>query len=94
MKNLKIVLVFLLMNVGTAMANDSVSWGDVLGSEIVPEWNTPDHRAFDFWVGEWEMTWRGQQPDNFHFDESGSATHQTGLPCIWMARRSWNLPGL
>ncbi|HKJ15772.1 MAG TPA: hypothetical protein VJ984_00295 [Xanthomonadales bacterium] len=64
------------------MADKSNTWGDALGSEITPEWNNPDHRAFDFWVGEWEMTWRGRQPDNFHFDEDGSVTRQRVFPIL------------
>jgi hypothetical protein len=64
------------------MANEQKSWGEVLGSEVRPEWDKPDHRAFDFWVGEWEMTWRGKQPDNFHFDESGGVTHQRVFPVL------------
>ena len=64
------------------MANEPDTWGDVLGAEISPQWDNPTHRAFDFWVGEWEMTWRGRQPDQFHFDDSGSVTHQRVFPVL------------
>ena len=56
--NLKIVLIFLLMYAGAAMADQTKTWGDALGSEIQPEWDTPEHRAFDFWVGEWDLSWK------------------------------------
>ncbi len=67
---------------GASMANDSTTWGEALGTEIAPEWDRAEHRAFDFWIGEWEMTWRSKPQDAFHFDKDGSATRQRVFPIL------------
>lgn len=65
------------------MADDqAITWGEALGSKIEPEWNVPEHRGFDFWIGEWEMTWRGKPEGQFHFDKDGSVTRQRVFPIL------------
>jgi len=65
-----------------AQDEDVRDWGDVLGTEIAEEWNTPIHRQFDFWVGEWDANWRGQEEDGLDHVEVGSGSRQLVLPIL------------
>jgi hypothetical protein len=58
------------------------SWGTRLDSQIRDEWSGANHRAFDFWIGEWEMTWRGKPPGQFHFDTSGNTMRHRVFPVL------------
>jgi hypothetical protein len=80
--NLRIVFLATFMTTGVAMSNELVTWGEVLGSEIEPQWDSAEHRAFDFWIGEWEMNWRSKPEGEFHFDREGTWTHQRVFPVL------------
>jgi len=65
------------------MANDEqITWGDALVSEIRGEWNTPENRAFDFWIGEWEMNWRDRVDGQFRYSDEGEWTRQRVFPIL------------
>lgn len=65
-----------------ATAQENVTWADTLNTEISPEWAAPEHRAFDFWIGEWEANWRGKPAGEFHHQKEGSYTRQSVFPIL------------
>ena len=65
-----------------ATAQENVTWADTLNTEITPEWSGPEHRAFDFWIGEWEANWRGKPEGAFHHQKEGSWTRQSVFPIL------------
>lgn len=58
------------------------SWKDALGAEITNYWSSPEHRSFDFWIGEWEMNWRARPEGEFHHQKEGSWTRQRVFPIL------------
>ncbi len=58
------------------------NWDDALGAEIIDAWAAPEHRAFDFWIGEWEMNWRSRPEGEFHYQKDGNWTHQHVFPIL------------
>ena len=65
-----------------ASGDDEFTWADALGAEIADEWRGDEHRAFDFWIGEWEMNWRGRPEGEFFHQAEGSWTHQRVFPIL------------
>ncbi len=65
-----------------ASAQEEVRWNDVLNTEITAAWAAPEHRAFDFWIGEWEANWRGKPQGEFHHQKEGSWTRQSVFPIL------------
>ena len=65
-----------------ATAQENVTWADTLNTEITPAWSAPEHRAFDFWIGEWEANWRGKPAGDFHHQKEGSYTRQSVFPIL------------
>ncbi|MEM7706179.1 MAG: hypothetical protein AAF358_11530 [Pseudomonadota bacterium] len=51
------------------------SWGDSLAAQVSQDWADPKYRAFDFWIGEWEMVWRSRAKGSLLFEQSGEAMH-------------------
>ena len=65
-----------------ATAQENLTWADVLQAEITPAWSAPEHRAFDFWIGEWEANWRDKPEGEFHHEKEGSWTRQSVFPIL------------
>ena len=70
------------LSAAVAQSNNDASWADVLGVEIEQEWSDPKHRAFDFWIGEWEMNWRAPVEGEFEHQKEGRWTHQRVFPVL------------
>ena len=66
----------------SAQSDAEFSWSDALQSEVSTEWQAPEHRAFDFWVGEWEMNWRQRPEGEFYHQKEGSWTRQRVFPIL------------
>ncbi len=62
--------------------DDELSWADVLGAEITDQYRGDDHRAFDFWIGEWEANWRAPVEGAFEHEAEGSWTRQRVFPIL------------
>ncbi len=62
--------------------DDEFTWADALGAEITDEWRGEKHRAFDFWIGEWEMNWRAPVAGAFEHEVEGSWTHERVFPIL------------
>lgn len=69
---------------GFASAADksSATWDQVLNATIDTHWSDARYRAFDFWIGEWIMVWRGRQPDALHFDQDGNPMRHRVFPIL------------
>jgi len=65
-----------------AQPNSPLLWSDALQTEIKAEWQSAEHRAFDFWIGEWEMNWRQRPDGDFYHEEEGNWTHQRVFPIL------------
>lgn len=65
-----------------AMSEESSTWADVLGAEIINDWRAIEHRAFDFWIGEWEMNWRPPADGQLRHQPEGSWTRQRVFPIL------------
>lgn len=67
-----------------ALAADEApaSWETALAARIEPEWSDDRYRAFDFWIGEWIMVWRGRQPEALHFDKDGNHMRHRVFPIL------------
>ena len=74
-------MVFLFLS-SIANADGDQSWSDVLGSEISPPYDSPEHRSFDFWIGEWEMNWRAPDAGKLKHQAEGSWTRQRVFPIL------------
>ena len=72
----------LLLAGGCASADEDLTWGHALDAEIRDEWRAPEYRAFDFWIGEWEMNWRQKPQDEFYHVKEGSWTRQRVFPIL------------
>lgn len=66
----------------SAAAQEDVTWADALNAKIEPAWSAPEHRAFDFWIGEWEMNWRDKPEGEFYHQKEGSWTRQRVFPIL------------
>ncbi len=58
------------------------SWDAVLGTTVTSDWLAPEHRAFDFWIGEWEANWRPRQEGQLRHDNEGTWTRQRVFPIL------------
>jgi hypothetical protein len=76
------VIEYLVLSVLFVQNADHRDWDDVLGTTITEEWQDPQHRQYDFWVGEWDANWRGRDEDGLDHVEDGSHTHQFVLPIL------------
>lgn len=76
------LLELLLVSMLTAQSDDVRDWDDVLGTRITEEWDSPPHRQYDFWVGEWDANWRPRQEDGLDHVEDGNHTHQFVMPVL------------
>ncbi|MEO1243293.1 MAG: hypothetical protein AAFX54_15390 [Pseudomonadota bacterium] len=65
-----------------AAAQEDVTWADALNAKIEPAWSAPEHRAFDFWIGEWEANWRPKPAEEFYHQKEGSYTRQRVFPIL------------
>ncbi len=83
MKNLALIaMTAVLFTHGSyAKAQDS-SWADMLDSDIQTRYQGAEHRAFDFWVGEWNMNWRQRSPEDFYHATEGSWMHHRVFPIL------------
>ncbi len=61
---------------------ENATWADALGAQIESEWQAPEYRAFDFWIGEWEMNWRPRSDGALAHDAEGSWTRQRVFPAL------------
>ncbi|MEM9617472.1 MAG: hypothetical protein AAF936_05880 [Pseudomonadota bacterium] len=66
----------------SATAQEDITWADALNAKIEPAWSAPEHRAFDFWIGEWEANWRPPVEGAFKHAEEGSYTRQRVFPIL------------
>ena len=66
----------------SAQTETEFLWSDALKSEISDAWQSPEHRAFDFWIGEWEMNWRQRPEGEFYHQKEGSWTRQRVFPIL------------
>lgn len=53
----------------------SEPWEAILATEISPLYADDKHRAFDFWIGGWDVNWRQQRKGDFYHQKTGSWTH-------------------
>lgn len=60
----------------------SYSWDEALAAEISDQWASPEYRAFDFWIGEWEANWRPKPAGEFHHAKEGNWTRQRVFPIL------------
>ncbi|MEO1137700.1 MAG: hypothetical protein AAFW68_14040, partial [Pseudomonadota bacterium] len=73
---------------GSAAGSDATpaagarSWAEALGADIAAPYDAPQHRAFDFWIGEWEANWRGRPQGEFYHQKEGSWTRQRVFPVL------------
>lgn len=58
------------------------TWGEALGADISEPWMAGEYRDFDFWIGEWEATWRRRPQDEFHVAKEGNKTRQRIFPIL------------
>lgn len=65
-----------------ASAQDAPTWADALGAEVSDEWRAAEYRAFDFWIGEWEMNWRSRAENQLRFQAEGNWTRQRVFPIL------------
>lgn len=63
-------------------ADEVRDWDDVLGTEIAEEWQSPVHRQYDFWLGEWDANWRAREENGLDHVEDGSHTRQFVIPVL------------
>jgi hypothetical protein len=61
---------------------DPASWEAALGTTMDEEWKGGEHRAFDFWIGEWEANWRPQAEGSLQHADEGTHTHQIVFPIL------------
>ncbi|MDJ0709589.1 MAG: hypothetical protein QNJ14_04325 [Woeseiaceae bacterium] len=81
MKKFGLCLVLLFYG-ASVLADDDRSWAETLGAEISAPFDTPEHRAFDFWIGEWEMVWRPPVEGQLKHSPEGSWTRQRVFPIL------------
>lgn len=58
------------------------SWADIFESDISPEYASKEHRAFDFWIGEWNMNWRQRPLEEFYHAAEGNWMHHRVFPIL------------
>lgn len=63
-------------------SDGALSWADVLDTDITDQYSGDDHRAFDFWIGEWEANWRAPVEGSFEHEADGSWTRQRVFPIL------------
>ena len=73
---------FLGQSAGAADDAESRSWDQVLNTTISPTYEGSEHRTFDFWIGDWDVNWRRQLPDEFHHQPVGSWTRNRVFPIL------------
>ncbi|WP_394692174.1 hypothetical protein [Hyphobacterium sp.] len=76
------IIEWMAASVLTLQSDPARDWDDVLGTEITEEWQSPVHRQYDFWLGEWDANWRGREEDGLDHVEDGSHTHQFVIPVL------------
>lgn len=64
------------------LAMEEGSWAEALGAGITDAYAAPEHRAFDFWIGEWDANWRSRPEGEFYHEKEGSWTHQRVFPVL------------
>ncbi|WP_417493555.1 hypothetical protein [Maricaulis sp.] len=71
---------FLSVIAGLMLVQTPVSepddWGDAPETDFAAALQTPQARAFDFWIGEWRSNWRLRDPDGLGFAAEGQQVHQ------------------
>ncbi|GJL91297.1 hypothetical protein [Hyphococcus sp.] len=60
----------------------SPSWADALDARVNDQYASEEHRAFDFWIGEWSANWRSKPEGEFYHEKEGSWTHQRVFPVL------------
>ena len=65
-----------------AAESGALTWADVLDAEISDKYSGAEHRAFDFWIGEWEANWRAPVEGAFEHEADGSWTRQRVFPIL------------
>lgn len=58
------------------------SWADALDAQVRADYSAPRHRAFDFWIGEWDVNWRSRVKDEFYHKKVGSWTRGRVFPIL------------
>lgn len=58
------------------------SWAEVLDVRVAQQYADPVHRSFDFWIGDWDVNWRAQNPGEFHHQKVGSWTRNRVFPIL------------
>ncbi len=76
------LLGFCTLAASGANAQEPATWADALGVEITGEWESAEYRAFDFWIGEWEMNWRPPVAGQLEHQAEGSWTRQRVFPIL------------
>ncbi len=76
------LLGFCALAASGADAREPETWADALGTEITAEWESAEYRAFDFWIGEWEMNWRPPVAGQLKHQAEGSWTRQRVFPIL------------
>ena len=80
----RLVLAALAISATAGAQEDSAgaTWADALDVGITPAYQDAIHRSFDFWIGDWDVNWRSQQPDEFHHQKVGSWTRNRVFPIL------------
>ncbi len=60
----------------------TMDWADILGTEIQAPYDAPEHRAFDFWAGEWRAEWLGREEGALTHTRVDSTTRQRVFPAL------------
>ncbi len=63
-----------------------------LSAQAAPKCDTPDHRAFDFWVGDWDVTEKGKPAgtNRVTLEESGCVIHEHWIGTSGSTGQSFN----
>ena len=63
-------------------AQGQESWSDALGADVKAPFDAPEHRAFDFWIGDSEAEWRGRPQGEFYHADEGSWMRHRVFPVL------------
>ncbi|WP_420433113.1 hypothetical protein [Hyphobacterium sp.] len=57
-------------------------WDELFDTQIEAQWEDPNHRQYDFWIGEWNANWRPRDADGLGHAPEGTRTHQYVVPIL------------
>lgn len=80
----RILITAALSLVATPLAaqETTMDWAEILGTTIAAPYDTPEHRAFDFWTGEWRAEWTGREEGVLEHTRVDAITRQRVFPAL------------